>query len=103
MDVKFSEYRFLRDQLILYKHDKIIPLKRNQALLLDFFIANPDGIHSKDAIMDAVWQDKVVSEQVVFQTISQLRSIVGPNAIKTFSKKGYKWEIDCYLEPTITR
>ncbi|WP_019026557.1 winged helix-turn-helix domain-containing protein [Colwellia piezophila] len=101
MDVKFSEYRFLRDQLILYKHEEIIPLKRNQALLLDFFITNPDGIHSKDVIMDAVWQDKIVSEQVVFQTISQLRAILGSDAIKTFSKKGYKWEIPLQKVATV--
>jgi DNA-binding winged helix-turn-helix (wHTH) protein/tetratricopeptide (TPR) repeat protein len=94
MDVKFAEYRFVRDQLILYKNEEIIELKRNQALLLDFFIANPDGIHSKDAIMDSVWHNKVVSEQVVFQTISQLRAILGSEAIKTFSRKGYKWELE---------
>lgn len=101
MEVKFAEYRFLRDQLILYKHQEIIELKHNQALLLDFFIANPDGIHSKDAIMDSVWQEKVVSEQVVFQTISQLRAIFGSDAIRTFSKKGYKWELDLCQELAI--
>lgn len=101
MDVKFAEYRFLRDQHILYKHDKIIDLKRNQALLLDFFIANPDAIHSKDAIMDSVWRGKVVSEQVVFQTISQLRAIFGSDAIKTFSRKGYKWELDLCQESPV--
>ena len=93
MEVKFAEYRFLRDQLILYKHDEIVPLKHTQALLLDYFLAQPSGIHSKDAIMSSVWKDKVVSEQVVFQTISQLRAILGSNAIKTFSKKGYQWQI----------
>ncbi len=101
MDVKFSEYSFLPDQYILYKHEEIIPLKRNQALLLDFFLANPEGIHSKNAIMDAVWQDKVVSEQVVFQTISQLRAIFGSEAISTFSKKGYKWELDLHKNSTV--
>jgi len=100
MDVKFSEYNFSRDQYILYKHEEIIPLKQNQALLLDFFLANPEGIHSKDAIMDVVWQDKVVSEQVVFQTISQLRAIFGSNAIRTFSKKGYKWELELHQSST---
>jgi len=93
MEVKFTQYRFLRDQLILYKNEEIIPLKHTQALLLDFFLADPHSIHSKRTIMDAVWQDKDVSEQVVFQTISQLRAMFGSNAIKTYSKKGYKWEL----------
>lgn len=93
MEVKFAEYRFQREQLTLYKQQEIIPLKHTQALLLDFFLADPEAIHSKEAIMDAVWQGKVVSEQVVFQTISQLRALFGSAAIKTFSKKGYQWQL----------
>ena len=93
MEVKFADFRFLRESLVLYKQDEIIPLKSNQALLLDFFLSDSESIHSKEAIMDAVWHGKVVSEQVVFQTISQLRAILGDNAIKTFSKKGYKWQL----------
>ncbi|WP_286263771.1 winged helix-turn-helix domain-containing protein [Thalassotalea atypica] len=99
MDVKFSDYRFSRDQLILYKQEQIIPLKHTQALLLDFFLAAPEQVHSKEAIMDVVWQDKVVSEQVVFQTISQLRAIFGSSSIKTFSKKGYQWQLALSVEP----
>lgn len=93
MEIWFSNFRFLPEPLILYCDDELIPLKRNQALLLQFFLEDPTAIHSKDAIMDSVWQDKVVSEQVVFQTISQLRAILGDSAIQTFSKKGYKWQV----------
>ncbi|WDE00831.1 winged helix-turn-helix domain-containing protein [Thalassomonas actiniarum] len=93
MEVKFANYRFLPEQQLLYKHDQLIALKSNQARLLDFFLSDPLSIHSKDAIMDTVWQGKVVSEQVVFQTISQLRAILGDKAILTFSKKGYQWQL----------
>ncbi|WDE13577.1 winged helix-turn-helix domain-containing protein [Thalassomonas haliotis] len=101
MEVKFADYRFLREQHILYKADQLIPLKSNQARLLDFFLSDPQGIHSKDVIMDNVWQGKVVSEQVVFQTISQLRSVFGDKAILTFSKKGYQWQLS--IVPDITQ
>lgn len=40
------------------------------------------------------------SEQVVFQTISQLRAIFGSDAISTFSKKGYKWELELHQNST---
>jgi DNA-binding winged helix-turn-helix (wHTH) protein/tetratricopeptide (TPR) repeat protein len=93
MDFKFANYRFLSESLMLYRDNELIPLKRNQAVLLRYFLSAPDGIHSKDDIIDFVWQGRVVTEQVVFQTISQLRSIVGTNAIQTFSKKGYKWQL----------
>jgi hypothetical protein len=35
-----------------------------------------------------------VSEQVVFQNISHLRAIFGNDAIKTFSKRGYQWQLE---------
>lgn len=101
MDVTFSGHRFSREQMTLYKGNDIVPLKHTQALLLNFFLNDPEGIHSKEAIMNDVWQGKVVSEQVVFQTISQLRALFGSNAIKTFSKKGYQWQIDIVEESNV--
>jgi len=82
----------------LYKGEDIVSLKHTQALLLHFFLTDTDGIHSKETIMNAVWKDKVVSEQVVFQTISQLRALFGADAIKTFSKKGYQWQLALLAE-----
>ena len=93
MDIKFSCFRFNTTQQLLYKNDKLIPLKRNQGLLLGFFLNSTESIHSKGDILDAVWKDKDVSEQVVFQTISQLRQLISPACIRTFSKKGYKWQM----------
>ena len=49
MDFKFANYRFLSESLMLYRDDELIPLKRNQAVLLRYFLSAPDGIHSKDA------------------------------------------------------
>lgn len=100
MDISFKEYRFSPNQKVLYKQDQIVALKHTQTLLLDFFLSAPEDIHSKEAIMDAVWPDKDVSEQVVFQTISQLRAILGNDAIRTFSKKGYQWQIPLENEKT---
>lgn len=94
MDLKFSDYRFSPEQLTLYKGNNIVPLKHTQAMLLNFFVSEPGAIHSKGAIMNDVWQGKVVSEQVVFQTISQLRALFGSKAIKTYSKKGYQWQLE---------
>lgn len=92
MELLFSQYQYSCHKRVLYKRDELIVLKRNQTLLLEYFLLNPNDIHSKDDILDVVWQKKVVSEQVVFQTISQLRAIFGEQSIKTYSKKGYKWQ-----------
>ena len=93
MEVKFGRYRFSKDQGLLYCGDELIVLKRNQANLLTLFLEEPDRVFSKDEILERVWRGRVVSEQVVFQTISQLRAILGDAAITTYAKKGYKWQL----------
>jgi len=93
MDIKFADFCFDPEKLTLYRQGEQLALKRNQALLLRFFLSRAGEIHSKDAILDEVWRGKVVSEQVVFQTISQLRGIFGNQAIKTYSKQGYRWQL----------
>ncbi|BBN82245.1 hypothetical protein PA25_22300 [Pseudoalteromonas sp. A25] len=93
MYLYFEHFRYDVEKQQLYKDDELIPLKRNQAAMLECFLGDQETIHSKDDLLNAVWGDQVVSEQVIFQTISQLRSIFGSKAIKTFSKKGYKWEL----------
>ncbi|MFY8299074.1 winged helix-turn-helix domain-containing protein [Pseudoalteromonas sp. SS15] len=62
--------------------------------MLKFFILNNDRILSKAELLETVWPDKTVSEQVVFQNISHLRAIFGNDAIKTFSKRGYQWQLE---------
>ncbi|NOU49834.1 hypothetical protein HG263_04705 [Pseudoalteromonas sp. JBTF-M23] len=91
--IQFLEYEFDELQTILFKAGQIVPLNSTQSKLLALFIFHPNKVLSKDDILEQVWQGKVVSEQVVFQNISQLRAILGESSIKTFPKKGYQWQL----------
>ena len=93
MDIEFGDFRFDSEQLTLHRDGRQIPLKRNQTLLLQLFLSAPSRIHHKDDLLDKIWPDSVVSEQEVYQTISQLRSLFGNNAIRTYSKQGYQWQL----------
>lgn len=78
MDIRFLTYRFSVNDLILYQRDNsILELKTKQAELLRLFVCEPEKIHSKEDILEALWRNQDVSEQVVFQTVSQLRGILG--------------------------
>ncbi len=99
MQYIFENYQFDANQQILYKNGQIIALKRNEAKLLSLFLSRPRDILSKDTILSEVWGMRVVSEQVVFQNISQLRTIFTDKAIKTFPKKGYQWQLE--IEPEV--
>ncbi|WP_064436095.1 winged helix-turn-helix domain-containing protein [Pseudoalteromonas neustonica] len=89
----FEKYYFDQDTFTLYYNEKPKALKGNEAKLLALFIKNTDEILSKETILDEIWGQQSVSEQVVFQNISQLRSVFGSSAIKTFPKKGYQWQL----------
>jgi len=54
----------------------------------------------KLALLDEVWPDSVVEEQVVFQSVKELRQLFhGNEVIKTIPKQGYVWlpDVDMIL------
>jgi hypothetical protein len=99
VDYYFNNFQFNGLSLLLMKDGQPLPIRNNEAKLLAFFLANPDQVFSKDAILENVWAGKVVSEQAVFQAISNLRSVFGDEAIKTYPKKGYQWQLPLQPKP----
>lgn len=93
MEFSFNQFQFDCEQQVLKKNGEIISLNEKALKLLALFIEQPNKIHAKTDILERVWPDRYVSDQVVFQNISQLRALFGKDAIKTFSKKGYQWQL----------
>jgi len=93
MNYKFKEFNFDNVSLVLMKNGEPIAIRHNEAKVLALLLENVDTVLSKEDILSAVWQGKVVSEQAVFQNISHLRTLFGNHAIKTFSKRGYQWQL----------
>ena len=97
----YEDYCFDQHTLTLYLNNKPQALKTNEAKLLALFIANEAEILSKEHILSEIWGAQCVSEQVVFQNISQLRRLFGMQAIKTFPKKGYQWQLAFEARPAV--
>lgn len=93
MIFKFGDFQFDCDQNILTRNGEVLQLNEKPALILSLMLKNADKIHSKSELFEAVWPDRVVTEQVIFQNISYLRAKFGDDSIKTFSKKGYQWQL----------
>lgn len=93
MNYYFDHFVFNSHTLALTKAGESLTIRYNESRLLAYFLENPQAVLSKDAILENVWAGKVVSEQAVFQAISNLRVLFGEGAIKTFPKKGYQWQI----------
>ena len=64
------------------------------ALLL-LLLEKPREILSKRYLLDTVWDDVTVEEQVLVQSIRELRQIFGSaDIIQTYPRKGYAWAAD---------
>ncbi|KJY83810.1 transcriptional regulator [Pseudoalteromonas piscicida] len=95
MKFAFKDFLFDSKELKLYKDDRKLNLKQKPAQILELFLSAPQTIHSKEDILEKVWPDRKVTDQVVFQNIGHLRALFGDDAIRTFSRKGYQWQIPC--------
>jgi len=94
MRYRFNEFEFDTESLLLTHKGEAITIRHTEARVLAVFLQNQASVLNKEDILSYVWQDKVVSEQVVFQNISHLRNRFGNTAIKTFPKRGYQWQIN---------
>jgi DNA-binding winged helix-turn-helix (wHTH) protein len=72
-----------------------IPLTRQAYQLLVYLLANPDKIHTKDDLIEHVWQGRIVSDNTVDQSISKLRRILNEHQngdyIETVYGQGIKF------------
>ena len=69
-------------------------------LLLTLINANGELV-SKDTLLKTVWDDVIVDEQVIFQSVKELRKLFpGQTVIKTVPRKGYAWLPKETLVPT---
>lgn len=75
----------------IFFNGKAIQLRPKTFELLVLLASNPDTIHSKSEILASVWQNSVVEDQVIFQSINEIRKEIGlTEAIKTYPRRGYK-------------
>ncbi|MBK8186450.1 MAG: winged helix-turn-helix domain-containing protein [Cellvibrio sp.] len=93
MKYTIGAYIFDTDQLLLTREGEVVSFRLNEAKLLALFLSEPNKLFSKEEILDKVWAGKIVAEQAVFQNVRNLRAIFGEESIKTFSKKGYQWQL----------
>jgi DNA-binding winged helix-turn-helix (wHTH) protein len=93
MHYRFNEFEFDSIKLLLTKNGDALGIRYTEAKVLAVLLEKTDTVLSKDDILSHVWHDKIVSEQVIFQNISNLRNLFGNNAIKTFPKRGYQWQL----------
>lgn len=93
--LRIGTWTYLPDLGTLQRGGVVHHLEPKQAEVLSFLAAEPGAMRSKTEIMDAVWGDVCVTEEVLTNAVYQLRRSLGdsarnPEFIETIAKKGYR-------------
>src|SRR5271168_1492489 len=92
----FDDCALDTDRRELLKADRPISVQPQVFDVLAFLIAKRGRVVSKDEIIEAVWNGRVVSESTLTSRINSARSAVGDSGeaqrlIRTASRKGFRF------------
>ncbi len=92
---KFGEFTLDANPLRLTCGGEVLPLTQKALKTLLFLVENHSRVVSRDELLEAVWQDSFVEENVLSVNISNLRRAFGENKdsnfIRTIPRKGYQF------------
>ena len=93
--IQFGEFNLDRKQALLFCQNKELPIDPKLFELLVMFINQPNIIISRQAILDHLWSDSLVTDNAINKMIANLRKILGddpkkPRYIQTIPKRGYR-------------
>jgi len=74
----------------IFLNDKTIVLRPKTFQLFLLLASKPESVFSKAEILASVWQGSVVEDQVIFQSINEIRKqFSNPDVIITYPRRGY--------------
>lgn len=90
---------YLSQGFVIYPHRQVIErgtetiqVRPKTFALLLLLLERPREILSKTFLLDSIWDDVKVEEQVLVQSVRELRQLFGDNEIiQTYPRKGYSW------------
>ena len=93
--LRIGAWTFVPQLGALQRGEVVHHLEPKQAEVLSFLAADPGTVRSKAEILDAIWGDVCVTEEVLTNAVYQLRRNLGDSArepayIQTIAKRGYR-------------
>jgi DNA-binding winged helix-turn-helix (wHTH) protein/tetratricopeptide (TPR) repeat protein len=85
---------------IIIKAGEKINVRAKTLLVLTYLIQHPKDIVTKKTLIETIWHDVVVQDQVLVQSIKEIRAILGNEVIKTYPRVGYQWTVELTPIPT---
>jgi DNA-binding winged helix-turn-helix (wHTH) protein/tetratricopeptide (TPR) repeat protein len=93
---------YLSQGFVIYPHrqtitrgEETIQVRPKTFALLLLMLEKPREVLSKSYLLESVWDDVTVEEQVLVQSIRELRQLfASAEIIQTYPRKGYAWSAD---------
>src|SRR5437016_6740427 len=92
----FEEYAFDTDLRELYRGTSPVSVTPQVFDLLDYLIRHRDHVVSKDDLISAVWNGRIVSDAALTTRMNAARAAIGDDGerqhlIKTLPRKGFRF------------
>ena len=92
----FEEYAFDTDRRELHRGTDVVSVAPQVFDLLDYLIRNRERVVSKDDLVNAVWDGRIVSDAALTTRLNAARSAIGDSGeqqrlIKTLPRKGFRF------------
>src|SRR5258706_1450137 len=92
----FEEYAFDTDRRELYRGADVVTIAPQVFDLLDYLIRNRERVVSKDDLINAIWNGRIVSDGALTTRLNAVRSAIGDSGeeqrlIKTLPRKGFRF------------
>jgi len=92
----FEEYAFDTDRRELHRGADVVSLAPQVFDLLDYLIRNRERVVSKDDLIKAIWNGRIVSDTALTTRLNAARSAIGDSGeeqrlIKTLPRKGFRF------------
>jgi TolB-like protein/Flp pilus assembly protein TadD len=92
----FEDYAFDTDRRELHRGADVVSVAPQVFDLLDYLIRNKERVVSKDDLINAIWNGRIVSDAALTTRLNAARSAVGDSGeeqrlIKTLPRKGFRF------------
>ena len=92
----FEDYAFDTDRRELHRGADVVSVAPQVFDLLDYLIRNRERVVSKDDLINAIWNGRIVSDAALTTRLNAARSAIGDSGeeqrlIKTLPRKGFRF------------
>src|SRR5262249_7838975 len=94
--IRFPPFALDAPNARLYRGDEVVPLRGKTLAVLEYLVARPGRLVTKDELLKEIWPEVHVSEDVLVGCVHELRQVFGDTRSgarfgETVYRRGYRW------------